>query len=99
MMRFFPNRTDAMIKNRFQVLQRRTQRGPAQTVESPGDPPGSDGPFADADTDLPQVLSPGDPFADDPDFPRAFGFEGPLAAADPDLLRGLGDPFRGEFAF
>jgi hypothetical protein len=26
MMRFFPNRTDAMVKNRFQILQRRSQR-------------------------------------------------------------------------
>jgi hypothetical protein len=34
MMRFFPNRTDAMIKNRFQVLQRKAQKSSEQEMAS-----------------------------------------------------------------
>jgi hypothetical protein len=45
MMKVFPNRTDAMIKNRFQVLQRRTQRGFDATVGK--EKRGAEGPIED----------------------------------------------------
>jgi hypothetical protein len=43
MMKFFPNRTDAMLKNRFQVLRRKAMRqalADSQDISSPGNSDG-----------------------------------------------------------
>jgi hypothetical protein len=75
---FFPSRTDAMLKNRFQVLQRKGQRGPTEDASSAlppqsagaqGEPQsvGGEIPFfiddPDRDNDVVRLF--GDPFAAD----------------------------------
>jgi hypothetical protein len=105
MMRFFPNRTDAMIKNRFQVLQRKAQKSSEKEMtspdmlSSPGEALETNIPGVNLDSGLSCMPDLDDLFPRDQDFAHEFSIDSPATGTETDFVRSWDGSFVNHFIF